>query len=64
MLARNVYGGVAVEPEHVARLAMHVRGFAQGLDDVPVNELVTGGLPSSIQRPISAGKPALSDTKP
>ncbi len=64
VLARNVYGGLAIEPDQVARLAVHIRGFAQGLDDVPVNELVTGGLPSSIQRPISAGKPALSDTKP
>lgn len=59
-LARNVYGGAA-EPRQVARLADHVRDFAQRLADTPVDKLVAGGLPSLMPSSISAGAPAISD---
>lgn len=62
-LVRNVYAGAVTEPSHVARLAAHVRGFARGLADTPVDQLATVGLPSALLSSISA-EPALSDIKP
>ena len=44
-LARNVYGGKA-DPEHAARLAGHVRRFADSLAGTPTAELAAGNLPS------------------
>ncbi|WP_284538037.1 ubiquinol-cytochrome C chaperone family protein [Pleomorphomonas sp. T1.2MG-36] len=63
-LVRNVYGSAATDPSHIARLAAHVRGFARGLADTPVDELASAGLPSSLRSSISADEPALSDIKP
>jgi cytochrome b pre-mRNA-processing protein 3 len=63
VLARNVYGGAAIDPRQLARFADYVRDFARRLADVPVDELVSRGLPSMTPPAISAGEPAFSDIK-